>query len=66
MLVLTVNAEKVHRTDQEIAGGASLMDEEFWFDDGKFHLNENFAFNEEPLDFLYNEYKIVLSVTRVI
>ena len=66
MSVLTAKAEKIFRADQEIAEGASLIDEGFWFNDGKFHLNENFVFNEETLDFLYNQYEIAPYAAGVI
>lgn len=55
---LTQIAEKIFRADQELAPDADLSDAGFWFEDGVFALNENFTFNPESLDFMYNSYEI--------
>lgn len=56
--VLTNRAELIFRADQELAKDVDLIEAGFWFDDGKFKLNENFVFNENSVDFLYNQYEI--------
>jgi len=55
---LTKNAEKIFRADQDLSPDANLTDEGFWFPEGRFELNENFTFNGESLDFMYNTYEI--------
>jgi hypothetical protein len=55
---LTQKAEVIFRADQEIPSDQNLEEAGFWFDDGKFELNENFAFNENSIDFMYNQYEI--------
>jgi hypothetical protein len=34
------------------------LEGEFWFDNNKFHLNENFLFTKTGITFFYNEYEI--------
>ncbi|NVK64944.1 MAG: DUF3298 domain-containing protein [Flavobacteriales bacterium] len=55
---LTRIAEEIFRADQELAADANLIEEGYWFPEGNFQLNENFEFNGETLDFLYNVYEI--------
>lgn len=59
-------AEAIFRADQEIPTDKNLVDAGFWFEDGIFRLNENFTFNEESLDFLYNKYEIAPYVAGTI
>lgn len=56
--VLTKRAEAIFRADQELSEDISLTEAGFWFKDGKFKLNENFVFDENSIDFLYNQYEI--------
>ena len=51
-------AEEIFRADQEIPSNQSLEAAGFWFEVDVFSLNDNFVFNEESLDFLYNQYEI--------
>lgn len=55
---LTAIAEAIFRGNEEIPSDADLIEEGFWFKEGVFHLNENFVFNEESLDFLYEPYEV--------
>lgn len=55
---LTSIAEVIFRADQEISPDVNLEETGFWFDDGIFVLNENFVFNENSIDFLFNPYEI--------
>lgn len=63
---LTAKAEVIFRADQEVPDHANLEDAGFWFEDGIFKLNENFVFNEESIDFLYNQYEIAPYAAGVI
>ena len=56
--LLSSKAESIFRADHEIPAGANLEEAGFWFEDGVFRLNENFVFNENSIDFLYNQYEI--------
>ena len=51
-------AEAIFRADQGIDSDQNLYDAGFWFEDNVFRLNENFVFNENSMDFLYNQYEI--------
>jgi hypothetical protein len=64
--VLTAKAEAIFRADQEIPADTNLEEAGFWFDGGVFHLNENFSFNENSVDFLYNQYEIAPYVAGMI
>lgn len=55
---LTFIAEDIFRADQEIPDDQTLNDAGFWFDDNVFVLNDNFVFNENSVDFLFNTYEI--------
>lgn len=58
LIELSSIAEVIFRADQEIPVNVSLEDAGFWFENGLFHLNENFVLNGESIDFLYNQYEI--------
>jgi hypothetical protein len=36
----------------------NLEENGFWFTNNKFHINENFCFKNDSLEFLYNQYEI--------
>lgn len=55
---LTTIAEEIFRKDQELTENVDLEEAGFWFENGTFQLNENFSFNSESLDFMYNQYEI--------
>ncbi|MDG1333456.1 MAG: DUF3298 domain-containing protein [Crocinitomicaceae bacterium] len=55
---LCLIAEDIFRADQEIQHDQTLSDAGFWFEDDIFVLNENFVFNENSVDFLFNQYEI--------
>lgn len=55
---LEKRAEVYFRKMNEIKEGESLSESGFWFQDNKFHLNQNFYFNSETLTFVYNQYEI--------
>ncbi len=54
---LTAEGEKIFRKVKNLKPNQSLEDE-FWFDNNKFHLNENFLFTNTGITFFYNEYEI--------
>ena len=58
LVELSSIAEVIFRADQEIPVNVSTEDAGFWFENDLFHLNENFVFNGESIDFLYNQYEI--------
>ncbi|GJQ31945.1 MAG: hypothetical protein HBSAPP04_07840 [Ignavibacteriaceae bacterium] len=49
--------EKIFRGLKGLTPDQSL-EGEFWFDNNKFHFNNNFLFTKEGLVFYYNEYEI--------
>ncbi len=49
--------EKLFRKLKGLSPGQGLEDE-FWFENNKFHFNDNFLFTPEGLIFYYNEYEI--------
>jgi hypothetical protein len=55
---LTQIAERHFRKERELAPDADLKAEGFWWEDGRFHLNQNFALGEKSLIFFYNQYEI--------
>lgn len=55
---LTRIAEVYFRQAREIDPNADLSQEGFWFEDGKFKLNENFYFDDGDLVFYFNNYEI--------
>ncbi len=55
---LTKIAEVYFRRAREISPDADLTEEGFWFEDGKFALNDNFYFVEDDLVFYFNNYEI--------
>jgi len=50
-------AEKIFRKNEMLSDTASL-DDHYFFDKGKFGLNNNFMITPAGLSFLYNEYEI--------
>lgn len=55
---LTAIAETHFRQERKLAANAKLEDEGFTFPGGRFALNDNYAFGEKALLFLFNEYEI--------
>jgi hypothetical protein len=55
---LTPLAEKEFRRVKNISVGNSLLNEGYWFENGEFYLNDNFAVVKEGLVFYYNPYEI--------
>lgn len=55
---LDKRAEKVFRSTYEIDADANLQEEGYWFEDGKFTLNENFYFDQNDIVFYFNPYEI--------
>lgn len=55
---LTRIAEPIFRRSQEMDADVDLEEAGFWFEGGAFHLNENFAFTGESIEFTYNPYEI--------
>jgi hypothetical protein len=51
-------AEIEFRMDKQIAPNKALNDEGFFFEDGRFKLNSNFAILDRSLLFYYNPYEI--------
>jgi hypothetical protein len=51
-------AEIEFRMDKQIAPNKTLNDEGFFFEDGRFKLNSNFAILDRSLLFYYNPYEI--------
>lgn len=54
---LTKVAEGIFRKNEKLTSKASLEDN-YFFEDGKFSLNNNFLFTKKGVIFLYNEYQI--------
>lgn len=55
---LNLLAEVEFRKELELIPTANLEEEGFWFDNGKFVVNDNFYFEDESLVFLFNTYEI--------
>lgn len=55
---LDKRAEQQFRKEYQIDPNANLKDEGFWFEDGKFTLNENFYFDQHDIVFYFNPYEI--------
>lgn len=55
---LTNLAEPIFRGSQGLEMDASLEEAGYWFEGGVFHLNENFSFTNESIEFFYNTYEI--------
>lgn len=54
---LVAIAEKIFRKNEKLTPTASLKDN-YFFENGKFDLNDNFTITKEGLKFLYNPYEI--------
>lgn len=57
MSQLTAAAEKIFRKNEKISVTASLKDN-YFFENNKFSLNQNFTITKNGLKFLYNPYEI--------
>lgn len=55
---LEAEASRAFRRMYEIAPGVSLAEAGFWFENGRFHLNDNFAVTSKGLLFYFNLYEI--------
>ena len=54
---MTKIGERIFRNDEKISSTASLT-ENYFFENGKFNLPENFYISNKGLVFLYNPYEI--------
>jgi hypothetical protein len=54
---LTAEGEKIFRKVKNLLPDQNLEDE-YWFNENKFHLNENFLLTGSGITFFYNEYEI--------
>lgn len=54
---VTAAGDKIFRQQTEIGDG-DLNEAGYWFEGGKFYLNENFLITETGLSFFYNSYEI--------
>lgn len=50
-------AEKIFRHNEQLSDTASLANS-YFFENDRFHLNENFTITPEGLQFVYNQYEI--------
>jgi hypothetical protein len=57
MPTLTAIAEKIFRKNEKLSPTASLKDN-YFFENDKFSINQNFTVTKEGLKFLYNPYEI--------
>ncbi|SMC87167.1 DUF3298 and DUF4163 domain-containing protein [Pedobacter nyackensis] len=57
MTKLTAVAENIFRKNEKLAPGVSLKDN-YFFENDKFSLNQNFSVTKEGIKFLYNPYEI--------
>ena len=55
---LEAAASEVFREMYDIAPGVSMTDAGFWFENGRFRLNDNFALVDRNVVFYYNLYEI--------
>jgi hypothetical protein len=55
---LNVIAEKSFRKVREIKPDENLEEAGYWFENGKFKLNNNFIITKEGLKFLFNPYEV--------
>jgi hypothetical protein len=55
---LTEIAERHFRAERELSPTANLKEEGFWWEDGRFHLNDNYGFGENSITFFYNQYEV--------
>jgi len=55
---LTETAEKLFRKQKSIASGANLQQEGYFFENGKFKLNNNIGIDQYGLVVYYNNYEI--------
>jgi len=55
---LEAAATEIFRETYDIPPGVSMTEAGFWFENGRFRLNDNFALTGEGLIFYYNLYEI--------
>jgi hypothetical protein len=51
-------AEVEFRKQMNLKKTDNLEENGFWFTNNKFHINENFCFRNDSIEFLYNQYEI--------
>ena len=51
-------AESTFRKEKNLQPGASLSEAGYWFQNDKFHLTNNFGFDETGIFFLFNRYEV--------
>ena len=56
--VLSAAGEKAFRAARELHADSSLNDAGFWFEQGRFRLNANFAVTADGLRFYFNAYEV--------
>lgn len=55
---LTKTAEKIFRKNEGLPPNTPLPPDTYFFKDNQFHLNENYTFTKDGIQFLYNPYEI--------
>jgi hypothetical protein len=55
---LNAIAERVFRTERKLSATEDLAGAGFWFGDGEFRLNDNFAIVPAGLRFYFNRYEV--------
>ncbi len=50
--------ESSFRKQMELKENDDLEKSGFWFTNNKFHINENFCFRNDSIEFIYNQYEI--------
>jgi len=50
--------ESSFRKQMELKENDDLEKSGFWFTNNKFHINENFCFRNDSIEFMYNQYEI--------
>ncbi len=51
-------AESSFRKQMELKENDDLEKSGYWFTNNKFHINENFCFRNDSIEFMYNQYEI--------
>jgi hypothetical protein len=55
---LIKQAELSFRKQMELKATDDLEKSGYWFTNNKFHINENFCFRNDSIEFIYNQYEI--------